>query len=250
MKTVYYAYIPVFAVIGAYFLLQHREKPDFSVTVVPATVAKTLSLNPRDTSSRSEPLSSVSESASGRTPSSARHAKDIETFLANSGTVKSLVARDLKQLVDAAAALEIPDGKVLHQKGEPGQEYAYREMRTDWGAEIKKISKNNQMISETYSSPTREQFLRREFNPDGQLRTLALRWSGREGVMVDFYGNGQISNISEAVNGETTSQKWDKDGQLVEHNSVRVIDGQYQKIDHIKNTVSHPMDESDAGADE
>lgn len=245
MRPVYYAYIPVLALIGAYFMLQKKEAASFSITVAPPLIAAPTAKNLPQ-----KQVATVPSSHPARGPNHAHNNRDIEKFLENGTAVKSLLARDIKQLVDIVASLEIPDGSITREKGHFGKDSAYREMRTNWGAEIKKISQDERMVSETYSSSNREQFLRREFNSEGRLRTMALRWSGREGIMVDFYNDGQISNISEAVNGETTTQKWDLEGQLIEHQSVRVIDGQYEKIDHIRNTVTHSMNEIDDARDD
>ncbi len=244
MRLIHYAYILVFALFAAHYFRGERESSDFTVIMAPPLISAPLAR----TANPPAPQTPSTLPAFTRTLASAedlRGRSAIEKFLENQAHIKTLVARDLKQLVDTATTVEIPNGKIVRQKGSADDEHSYREMKTDWGAEIKKISNKERMISESFRSANGDQVLRREFNSDGRVQRVAMRWNRSEGFTVDLYKDGQISNLSESINGETTTQKWDLEGKLIAHTSVRVVNGQFEKLDHLRSTVTHPMEEVD-----
>lgn len=240
MRPIYLAYIAVLLAFGGYFFAGQKENNDFSIAMAPPLISKP------ETPSRASAPKPTPSLGPARKPASAfansRGALEVEKFLENSSHIQSLVTRDLQQLAREVVALQIPDGKIVREKGRAGVETSYREMKTDWGAEIKKIATKDRTISESYRSASGEQFIERAFSKEGQVRTVVVRWSGKEAVMVDYYSNGQVSGLNEAANGENTSQKWDLDGNLIHHTTTGVYDGKFQHVDHLNNSTTSPAD--------
>lgn len=166
----------------------------------------------------------------------------VHQFLDKSQTIKHLVSTDIPELVEEAKKVLVPEGRIVRHKKNTSLEY--REMLSDDGGTIKKIISEGQIISESYVNPSKAMSFERRYTKLGALDTLSLRWNNREAVMLDFYSNGQLAAVVEAVEGKSTEQRWDLDNNLITHKTTGVFNGSPEVVDHLKD-AQEPTEEED-----
>lgn len=166
----------------------------------------------------------------------------VHQFLDKSQTIKHLVSTDIAALVEDAKKVLVPEGHIVRHKKSPSHEY--KEMVADDGSIIKKIISDGQMLSETYANPKKGMSFERKYTKLGELDTLSLRWNNREAVILDFYSNGQLAAVVEAVEGKSTEQRWDMDNNLIAHKTTGIFNGAPEVVDHLKD-AQEPTEEQD-----
>lgn len=215
--------------------VQEIATPRLKATA-PSETAPTISATPAPRAPASTPAPTPA--------SSTNDMNQVQQFLNGSQTIKHLVSTNIPELVEETKKVVVPEGVIVRHMQKPGLEY--REMKAEGGITVKKLISNGKPLSESYFDPQKSLAFERKYNKDGEISKISLRWSRREGVMLDFYKGEQLAAVVENIEGKSTEQRWDLHHNLIRHQTTGFIQGKA----HVVNHLHEPTEEEEEAAED